>query len=146
MKTFTFTLLILFLSINSFSQDGNKKDRIKALKTAFITQELDLSKEESEKFWTIYNAYDEKVFELRHQKLRAILDKCRPENMDKLSEKEASALLQQINAIEEELYVLRKKLINDLSLQITAKKIIKLKKAEDGFNRQLLKQVRERRR
>jgi hypothetical protein len=32
----------------------DKKDQIKALKVAFFTTELDLSKE-AEKFWAIYN-------------------------------------------------------------------------------------------
>ena len=45
--------------------------------------------------------------------------------------------------IEEDLFNLKKKFIKDLQSVISAKKIIKLKKAEEDFNRELLKQMRE---
>jgi hypothetical protein len=51
-----------------------------------------------------------------------------------------------METIEENLFALRKKFIKDLNGVISAKKIIILKKAEDDFNRQLLKQMRDKRR
>jgi hypothetical protein len=42
----------------------DKKDQIKALKVAFFTTELDLSTKEAEKFWAIYNTFDDKQFEI----------------------------------------------------------------------------------
>ena len=72
MKTY-FTLLILMISLGVSAQGKDeKRERIKALKTAFITTELDLSSEESAKFWPIYNDFDEKQFEIRHQRMRAL--------------------------------------------------------------------------
>ena len=50
-----------------------------------------------------------------------------------------------METIEENLFTLRKKFIKDLQGVISAKKIIKLKKAEEDFNRHLLKQMREKR-
>ena len=47
--------------------------------------------------------------------------------------------------IEEDLFNLRRKFIKDLQGVVSAKKIIKLKKAEEDFNRELLKQMREKR-
>ena len=106
---------------------------------------MELTTEEAQKFWPIYNAFDEKQAELRHEKMRGILDRFKPGNVENLSEKEASALLIQMEKIEEDLFNLRRKFIKDLQGVVSAKKIIKLKKAEEDFNRELLKQMREKR-
>ena len=148
MKTkFILPIIILFVTSLSFSQGfRDKKEKVKALKVAYITEQLDLTTDEAQKFWPVYNAFDDKQGELRHEKMRAILDRFQPGNVDKLSEKEASALLIQMEKIEEDLFNLRNKFIKDLQGVISAKKIIKLTKAEEDFNRELLKQMREKRR
>jgi Spy/CpxP family protein refolding chaperone len=148
MKTkIIYPIVFLLISTLSFSQGfKEKKEKVKALKVAYITEQLDLTKEEAQKFWPIYNAFDDKQAELRHEKMRAILDRFEPGNVDKLSEKEASTLLTQMEAVEESLFTLRKKFIKDLQGVLSAKKIVKLKKAEEDFNRTLLKQMKERRR
>jgi len=148
MKTkIIYPIVFLLISTLSFSQGfKEKKEKVKALKVAYITEQLDLTKEEAQKFWPIYNAYDDKQAELRHEKMRAILDRFEPGNVDKLSEKEASTLLTQMETVEESLFTLRKKFIKELQGVLSAKKIIKLKKAEEDFNRTLLKQIKERRR
>lgn len=144
---FIYTMLFLLISSLSFAQDfKERREKVKALKVAFITEKLELTTEEAQKFWPIYNVFDDNQSELRHEKMRAILNRFRPGNVDKLSEKEASVLLVQIEKIEEDLFNLRKKFIKDLQNVISAKKIIKLKKAEEDFNRELLKQMREKRR
>ena len=147
MKTkIIYPILFLLISSFSFSQGfKEKKGKVKALKIAYITEELDLTTEEAQKFWPIYNAFDDKQSELRHEKMKAILDRFEPENIEKLSEKEASTLLIQMESVEESLFSLRKKFIKDLQGVISAKKIIKLKKAEEDFNRTLLRQMKERR-
>jgi hypothetical protein len=55
-------LLILFLFLSSAyicnAQDGNKdKEKIEAVRTAYITNQLNLTPEEAQKFWPIYNRY-----------------------------------------------------------------------------------------
>src|SRR5215203_4019612 len=54
--------LMAFLSLSFFAmaQDENtaqKKQDLEALKVAFISRELELSPEEAQKFWPIYNEY-----------------------------------------------------------------------------------------
>ena len=44
-----------------FSQGGNKRERIEALRVAFITQKLNLTPDESQKFWPVYNEYQDKL-------------------------------------------------------------------------------------
>ena len=141
-----FIVPILFLLVTTFAfAQGHKEkqEKIKALKVAYITEQLELTTDEAQKFWPIYNDYQEKQFDLRHEKMRTILGKLDVGNIEKLSEKEASALLSQMQGVEETLFTIQKKYIKDLQSILSDKKIMKLKKAEGDFNRHLLKQMRE---
>ncbi|WP_291118379.1 sensor of ECF-type sigma factor [Flavobacterium sp. UBA6135] len=140
-STYLLFLATVLFCTNGFSQEMKNRDQIKALKTAFITTELDLSTAEAEKFWPIYNQFDARFFELRNKKMRS-LHQTIEKNSATLSEKEATQLLNDLEATEEELFQLRKKLNADLKGIIGSVKIIKLKKAEDDFNRKLLRQYR----
>jgi hypothetical protein len=58
-------ILILTLFFGSFSfakaQNDNKENRtekVQALKIAFITQKLELTSAEAQKFWPVYNRYE----------------------------------------------------------------------------------------
>lgn len=121
-----------------------KREQIKALKVAFITNELGLTSEEAATFWPLYNAYDNKQMEIRHKKIKSLMDKVDKESIDNMSEKEAALLLAQTENIDEEVFMNRKKFINSLNGIIPSVKIIKLKRAEDDFNKKLLHQYRER--
>lgn len=145
MKTNKLLLIIVFLcSIHSFAQPPmrEKKEQIRALKVGFITNELSLTADEASKFWPIYNTFDDKQFELKHQKMKAFKGRM-DSDLNKMSEKEASALLAQMESNEEALYQLRKKFIANLKGVLPSTKIIQLKKAEDDFNRKLLQQYRD---
>lgn len=142
-------IIITLTSTFSFAQNGRlmkqKKEQVKSLKVAFITSELDLTVDESAKFWPLYNAFDEKQSEIRRTKMKSYLDRMDSENFDTVSEKEAATLLSQMESSEEELHQLRKKFISNLKSVIPAVKILKLKKAEEDFNRKLLQQYRNKR-
>lgn len=136
--------LFLLVSLLSFSQDfKEKREKIKALKVAYITEKLELTPQEAEKFWPIYNTYDDKEFEMRHSKMKSIIRKIEDGGLEKLSEKEAATLIQQMESNEDELYALRKKYMKDLQKVLSAKKIILLRKSEEEFNRKLLRQFKE---
>ena len=138
--------LLLFTTFSTFAQSEKmkeKREQIKAMKVAFITTELDLNSAEAEKFWPIYNTFEEKEFELKHLKMRSFIKRYR-DGKDKMTEKEANLLLSQMETNEEEFYLLRKKFILNLKGIIPASKIIKLKKSEEDFNRKLLLQYRNR--
>lgn len=138
---------ILFLSILSYAQPNfrEKKEQIKALKVAFISNELALTSEEAALFWPIYNAYESRQREIRHKKFKSFMDRMDDEIINKISEKEAAVLLAQSENLEEEIYQNRKKFIFSLKGVIPSIKIIKLKKSEDDFNRKLLQQYKDRR-
>lgn len=141
-------LLIAFISLNAIAQDGpfirKKKEQIKALKVAFITNELSLTPDEAAKFWPLFNTFEEKQQEIKKQKLKGYLDKMDDDSFDKLSEKDAASMLVQMESSEDELYQAKKKFVASLKGVISPVKILKLKRAEENFNRKLLQQYRNR--
>ncbi|WP_343694983.1 sensor of ECF-type sigma factor [Flavobacterium sp.] len=147
MKIKNILALLLFLVTFSFYAQSDKidekREKIKAFKVSFLTTELELTPTEAEKFWPIYNAYDDKQFELRHDKMKTYLKKLDDDNLNSISEKEAVVLLSQIETTDKELYLLREKFMTSIKKVLPAKKILKLKKSEDDFNRKLLKQYRD---
>lgn len=141
-----FPILLFLLSFSFYAQNDKideKREKIKAFKVSFLTTELELTPAEAEKFWPIYNAFDDKQYELRHEKMKTYLRKLNDDNVNSLSEKEAATLLSQIESTDKELYFLREKYMSNLRKVLSAKKILKLKKSEDDFNRKLLKQYKE---
>ena len=139
------TFLVLAISLNTFAQNGRfaeKKEQIKTLKIAFITEKLSLTSAEAEKFWPLYNAFDEKQHELKKQKMQSVR-KNDEAGINKMTDKEATAFLSQMENSEEELHQLRKKFTASLKTVLPATKIIQLRKAEEDFNRKLLKQYKE---
>ena len=68
MKKIFIILVALSFTLPLFSQDnrmGEHRDKIKALKVADITDKLNLSASEAEKFWPIYNAFENDQERLR---------------------------------------------------------------------------------
>ena len=141
-----FTLLVVIISVNAMAQDGpfirKKKEQLKSLKVAFITSELSLTSEEAAKFWPLYNAYEEKQQDIRKEKLKGYLDRMDQESFDNLSDKEAATILTNMENSEDELHQAKKKFVASLKGVISPLKILKLKKAEENFNRKLLQQYR----
>ncbi|NHN24453.1 sensor of ECF-type sigma factor [Flavobacterium jejuense] len=140
------TLLLLLIVSFSFAQGGmkEKKEKIKALKVAYITEQLNLTSEEAQKFWPVYNAFDDKQFEIKHNKMKAVIKRFEEGGIDQLTEKEALELITKMETYEDEMHHLKKKFLKDLLTVLPPKKVIKLKKAEDEFNRKLLREFRGR--
>ena len=140
-------ILVLFSSLNFYAQNEKmkeKREQIRTMKVAFLTTELDLTSTEAEKFWPVYNAFEDKQFELRHQKMGAFIKKIKDGSVNQMTEKEANTFLSQMESNDEEIFTLRKKLTASLRSILPAAKIIKLKKSEEDFNRKLLHQYRDR--
>ena len=140
MKNLIFILLISFSTV--YAQE-ERHEKIKALKTAYITERLELSSSEAESFWPVYNEYDRRFHELRDQKRSEVYKKIN-ERWDDLTDAEANALIDKYLLIETKELELRKEKTIAFRKVISPKKIISLKKAEDDFNRELLDKYRKR--
>lgn len=140
MKKFIIITIILLFGISTAKAQNkdNEWDRIKSLKTAFITQELNLTKEVAQKFWPIYNEYEAERRTLYHKEHRKI------ENIDCITEKEATNFLQELVAIEKKDYELKKDYFTDLKQVLSVQEIVKLHQLEEDFHKKLIREFRAR--
>lgn len=133
------------MSLGLFAQDMEKRvERIKALRVAFISDRLDLTTEEAQKFWPIFNQFDEKQFELQKQK-RQLMRKMKPANTTALSDKETIKLMQEDEQLETDIQNNRRQLVKDLQGIIPNQKILMLKQIEVEFKDKLLQQIKNKR-
>ncbi|MFK5957688.1 MAG: sensor of ECF-type sigma factor [Lutibacter sp.] len=147
MKTKLAVLFIfIFATSITFAQQMNRQ-KIKALKTAYLTEALDLKPKEAEKFWPVYNLYIGNIQQNKMQLEGGLQRKIKfAGGVENLSEKEAQKLIEISIQLEKEITASKIKLIKELSKVISAKKIIMLKKAERDFNRRILQEYGKRRR
>ena len=139
MKTYLIAIL-LFVSFHSFSQDDDRRERIKALKVAYLTEQLQLSKTEAQQFWPIYNAFEEQEQSFRKEKY----SKRKDTDVEALSEQEAKKMIEDMISTENKKHELRETFIKDLQKILPSKKIIKLKIAEDEFNKKMFEEYKKR--
>ena len=143
-KTIIIALLALTFCVKVSAQKGGK-ERMKAFKTAYITDELDLSAEEAEKFWPVYNQYDKKMFKLKVERARKDRNRIKevggPEN---LSDEEATSIIFGMLNSEKEASVTREEMYKELSKVLSPAKLLALYQAEMNFNKRLLHEYRKR--
>lgn len=140
--------IILFFMLGilgiTYGQE-NHRERIKAYKTAYITEQLDLSSKEAEQFWPIYNAYEKQSFEIRILQVREDRNKIKEQGgFEALTDKDAQAALHKFLQNEKEVTKIKERLYKDLSPVLSPVKMLKLYKAEADFSKKLLSDYRKR--
>lgn len=145
MKKIVFLLMLMALPLTGVAQKENDyHERIMAMKTAFFTSELSLTQAEAEKFWPIYNAFENDFHRGKRHELRDIRRTLREKGQD-LTEAEAQNYLKRIFSIEKEILAKREEMNLALTQVISAKKVLMLQKAEYDFDRKMLQEYRNRR-
>ena len=135
-------MLLLATTLVVAQNDRHKK--IKALKVAHITEQLDLTPQEAGNFWPIYNASEEKMEAIRKKERKEIMSKIR-NGIESLTDAEANELIDKSIALKRQELELYSQLVVDLKGKLPPKKIILLRKAEDDFKRKLLDRFKNRR-
>lgn len=139
MKTLHTILLTLFVTTSVFAQRPGR-EKIKTLKIAHITEQLDLTKAEAQKFWPIYNANEEAKSKLRTESANRRKEK----DADDLTESEAKSLLLDMEKIEKQKVELQSNLLKELLQILPAKKIIQLYQAERSFKHKMFEEYKKR--
>lgn len=136
-------LLLVFISNISMAQRGDsesRKEKMKALKIAFITEELSLTSTEAQQFWPVYNEYEAAMEQLKkeHRQNRLSEDK-------EMTDKEMNAWLDNQINLEERKVATKKNHISKFKKVLPIKKVVTLMNLEHKFKRQLLQKMREHR-
>jgi Skp family chaperone for outer membrane proteins len=146
MKKFIITLFLVLGILSHSKAQENHRERIQAYKTAYITQELDLSAQEAEKFWPIYNDYEKKMFSAKILKVREEREKIAQQGgLDNLTDKQAKEALNHLFQNEKDQLKIKEALYKELDGVLSPVKLLKLHKAESDFNKKLLSEFRKNR-
>lgn len=141
-KLFT-CMILMTLSLISIAQNNPEKtnkqqllEKIEAQRSAYITSKLDMTSEESTKFWPLYNEYSRKRMELKKE--------YKAQNADNLSEQESRMELDEQIESQEKALALKKSYYEKFKAVLPAAKLAKLESAEQEFRREILRQIKER--
>jgi hypothetical protein len=150
MKTLSTILIVvaLFISHNILAQDvqhekynNDKREKIEALKVSYLTEKMNLTPEEAQKFWPVYNQYKADMKTLKKDKRALAADS--KESFETMSDSEITALVDQKLVIDQKALDLKKKYHVEFKKVLPIKKVALLYKAEDQFKRELLKQMQK---
>lgn len=122
-------------------KQAEKRENIEAQRVAFITQELNLTPEEAQKFWPVYNQYTEKLQESRKKRRQEMKDS--KENIDEMSDKEVEKLVDEEIIERQKELDLQKEYHSKFKAILPIKKVAKLYRAEDKFKRVLLNKLKD---
>jgi len=135
------TLLTFSLSAQRGDREdrrgGERGERLEQQRIAYITTELDLTVEEAQKFWPIYNDYQAKKKEYGMHRKDDV-------DVDKLTEQEAKSLLNEAMASRKRHGELEVEFINNLENVLPAKKRLQLLRVEREFKKSVLKRFKKR--
>lgn len=136
-------VMACILCFSAYAQDKpskeKKEDKVKAWKIAFITERLDLTSDEAQKFWPVFNAFEAEN--------KALKDKHKLEpdaNKDgTVSEEEAEKALAKQLELRQAQVDLIKKYNTEFKKAIPATKIVKLYQATEDFKKVLLQRLKK---
>jgi hypothetical protein len=140
--------LIIFLAcmvtpfLTSYAQGpANRKEKIEALKVAYITKKLDLSPEEAQKFWPVYNKYMAEIEKLRKDFRGDMSEELL--NLEQLTNAEADKALNDMLTFKSNEVEITKRYTLEFKKVLSSQKVVKFFVAEQGFKKELLKMLRE---
>ncbi|MDA8596145.1 hypothetical protein N9L20_06660 [Flavobacteriaceae bacterium] len=138
-RIFICTIALMILSLSAHAQDNRKQryEQVKALQTAYITDELELSPEQAESFWPVYNKYDK----LKHENRKEMSQLMRNLKQD-LSEEEAKYLIENLEKLRKKELKIDQDRLREIAGQLGYKKTLDLMLAERSFNRQLIRKMK----
>lgn len=136
MKKYTLIALLFFLAIGTsnaqHTDDRYDREKLESARVAFITTRLDLKPEQAEKFWPIYNVFDE----ARIKNLREMMELGKTKDIE-LSEGEAKSRIAKKFEIERKMIANEEKFVKDLSNVLSYNQIIQLDRLSREFARHI---------
>jgi len=119
-----------------------ESEKVKALRTAYITQKLDLTVAESEKFWPVYNEFQQNV-NAQHRRRFEAMRKVQDEQAT-LTDAQFEKLVKQSMDAESKIAELRKTYHERFKKVLSSKKVALLYAAEVDFQRKVIQQIHKR--
>lgn len=141
-KIFITLTATLLLTLGMFAQvDGRNhtmQEKVRTQRIAFMTERLQLTAEEAQQFWPVFNEFESEMREIRKDRIR------RPEFM-KMSNEEALDFIKKTQELDRKEMELKQSYTEKFLEVLPPQKVAQLDHIEKAFNRELLKMIRERR-
>lgn len=142
MKKAIFTIIALIFGLAVHGQNEEALKKIESAKIALITERLNLTPEQAEKFWPIYNEFQQRQREITRE-FRNARQNFDPKNA---SEEENKRILEIGMRLKQNKLDLEQEYTRRLLRVINNRQMVSLRKAEDDFKEMLLRKIRERNR
>lgn len=142
MKRVIFFILISFSATYSITAQERDFERLNAFKIGFFTKRLNLTGGEAERFWPVYNEYQEQRNRIQAEKMALIRNF--NQNEGNLSDNQTSELGDKLIAAivkESELAVTLHKKLKEV---LPPAKVIRFYQAENQYKAQLLNELQNR--
>lgn len=146
------TLLLLFIvgaasqAVAQGPQDHHgenvPEEKIKALKIAYLTSKLNLTTDEAQAFWPVYNTYQDAKFEVH--KAQMTISKTLKNKVDVLTDAELNKLLDEYLVLEQKEAGLKVEYIQKFRKILPVRKVALLQKAEHDFKVEVLRELKNR--
>ncbi len=137
-------LLLVLLSLRVTAQERPRAERIQAQRVAFITEKLQLTPGEAERFWPVYNEYRARKMKIEEKKNR-LMRRYAAQDAS-LTDEEAEKIGDEYVALEKEEADLLASYHEQFKKVLPPRKVLMLYRAEKQFTAYLLRQIRDRQR
>ncbi len=136
---FKYLLLFLIFSVQvSIAQTESKKDKIEALRAAFIAKKVNFTSQESQVFWPLYNEMNDKLDAARHAFRLKYNAKT---NYDFSNDKEAEDYLNAELVLKQKEYEIYKEYYEKFKKVLPVKKVAAVRRAEEDFKKEIIKSI-----
>lgn len=147
MKSSLLILLTLCLGFGTLKAQRSSADsrqeryeRVQAAKVGFITEKVSLTEAEAQKFWPVYNEYQQNRGKIFHE----IRKRIRTGKSEGVTPQEKNKLLDETMALKEKELELQKNFKNKVLTIISVDQYLDLLNAEKEFNTMLMEQLGKR--
>lgn len=138
-RIFFYSLFLIGVFATAVGQDRNPREQIEAAKIALITERLNLTPEQAQKFWPIYNEYSQKQELIRREYNQAKGQ----HDMKTASEEENKKLLALGMKVKEQTLELDRVYSERLLQVIDNRQMLSLRKAEADFKVMIINRLRD---
>jgi hypothetical protein len=141
-KNIVFIILATFYAMNISAQNANRQ-RLDAYKIAFFTKRLNLTSQEAEKFWPVYNEFQDNKNKIQLE--RQELNRNFNQNELNMSDGEMTEAGDRFIGLAVREAALAQEFHNKIKTILAPVKVLRLYQAENQYRLQLLKELQERR-
>jgi hypothetical protein len=134
------TAFLMCMSVIALAQGDAKRDKIDALRAAFIAKKVNFTTQEAQAFWPLYNEMNDKqdanrkTFRMQYNANT---------NFDFTSDKDAEAYLNAELLLKQKELEIYKEYYDKFKKIMPVKKVAAVRRADEDFKKELIKSIKE---